>query len=94
MKIITPKKRKAKFIFAVKRFYNNIKITAKILLAKDLRELVYWASFRFDCRQRMRKAYQRLGFVKNGNLNLNAESNDSKVVAFPANRVAGLACAA
>ena len=53
-----------------------------------------WASFRFDCGRRMRKAYQRLGFVKNGNLNLNAESNDSKVVAFPANRAASLACAA
>ncbi len=52
------------------------------------------ASFRFDCRQRIGKAYQRLGFVKYGNLNLNAESKDSKVVAFPSMRRASVACAA
>ena len=31
---------------------------------------------------------------KNGNLNLNAESKDSKVVAFPAYRAPAMACAA
>ena len=41
-----------------------------------------------------RKSIPKARLCKNGNLNLNAESNDSKVIAFPSNRMASVACAA
>lgn len=41
-----------------------------------------------------RKSIPKARLCKNGNLNLNAESKDSKVVAFPSFRGASLACAA
>lgn len=40
------------------------------------------------------KSIPKARLCKNGNLNLNAESNDSKVIAFPARHAASVACAA
>lgn len=52
-----------------------------------------WGSFRFDCEWGFRKSMPKARLCKNGNF-INAESNDSKVIAFPSARVASLACAA
>ena len=41
-----------------------------------------------------RKSIPKARLCKNGNLNLNAESKDSKVIAFPSMKGASVACAA
>lgn len=50
--------------------------------------------FQIRLRVENEKSIPKARLCKNGNLNLNAESKDSKVIAFPSFRAAGVACAA
>lgn len=50
--------------------------------------------FQIRLQARSVKSIPKVRLCKNENLNLNAESKDSKVIAFPSVRAAGVACAA
>jgi len=52
------------------------------------------ASLQIRLRTENKASIPKVRLCKNGNLNLNAESKDSKVIAFPSMRAAGVACAA
>lgn len=84
-----------RLIFLIVAIYNIIrKVKSSSISAENRLYFSAWASFQIRLRVEKEKSIPKARLCKNGNLKLNAESKDSKTIAFPSFGAASMACAA